>query len=65
MFDFTAIRMPMNPTTVMPMTPPLEKAMRSARFKLSRAAAAVRMFDFTAIRMPMNPVTPDAIAPAR
>ena len=59
-----APRMPM-PTTVMPITPPLEKATRSALFRLVRAAAAVRMLALTAMRMPMNPASADDIAPTR
>jgi hypothetical protein len=51
------------PTTVMPMTPPLEKATRSAGLSPIRAAAAVRMLDLTAICMPTSPAAPDVIAP--
>ena len=60
----TAPRMPM-PTTLMPMTPPLEKATRSARFSPTRAAAAVRVFARTAMYIPMIPVSPEDSAPTR
>ena len=53
------------PTTVVPITPPLEKATRKALFKPCCAAAAVLILDLTAIRIPTNPVIADAIAPTK
>ena len=51
------------PTTDTPITPPLEKATRSALLRPVRAAAAVRIFDLTAMRIPMKPVSAEAKAP--
>ena len=53
------------PTTVTPITPPLENATRKARFSPVRAAEAVRILDLTAIRMPTKPASADAAAPTR
>ena len=58
----TAPRIP-TPTTLTPITPPLEKATRSAGFRPRWAAAAVRTLARTAIHIPMRPVRPDAAAP--
>ena len=53
------------PTTLMPITPPEEKATRSAGFNPLIAAAAVRMLACTAIRIPIIPVRPEENAPTK
>ena len=60
----TAPRIPV-PTTLIPITPPEEKATRRAGFKPLVAAAAVRIFAWTAIRIPIMPVSPEAKAPTK
>ena len=55
-------RRPM-PTTVMPMTVPVRKATRSAGFRPSMAAVAVRVLPIVAMRMPTKPAVAEPIAP--
>ena len=52
------------PTTVMPMTDPLEKATRRAGFRPRWAAAAVRTLARTATFIPMNPANAEQMVPA-
>ena len=47
------------PTTVKPITAPLENATRSPEFKLFIAAAAVRLEDWVAIVIPIKPESPE------
>ena len=53
------------PTTVMPMTEPLEKAIRNAGLRPCIAAAAVRTLALTATLMPMNPAVAEQTVPTR
>ena len=53
------------PTTVTPITVPLEKAIRKAGFRPWIAAVAVLTFARTATLMPTNPATAEQIVPAR
>ena len=53
------------PTTVTPITVPLEKAIRNAGFNPRIAAAAVRMLARTATFIPTNPARPEQIVPTR
>ena len=53
------------PTTIRPMTAPLEKATLKALFKLLRAAWAVRALAFVATIMPINPDSPEKNPPLK
>ena len=53
------------PTTVTPITVPLENATRRAGFSPRIAAAAVRMLARTATFIPTNPARPEQMVPAR
>ena len=53
------------PTTVAPITAPLEKAIRRAGLRPCIAAAAVRTLARTATLMPMKPAVAEHMAPAR
>ena len=50
-------------TTNSPDTAPPRRAICSARFRLERAALAVRMLARTATYMPITPATPEQRAP--
>ena len=53
------------PTTVIPITEPLEKAILNAGFSPVIAAAAVRTFALTATFIPTKPATAEHIVPTR
>ena len=53
------------PTTVIPITEPLENATRSAGFRPLIAAAAVRVLARTATNIPMKPAEAEHRVPAR
>ena len=53
------------PTTVTPITVPLEKGTRSAGLRPRMPAAAVRTLARTATFMPMKPAVPEQMVPTR